>query len=371
MPRYQGEPDYQHGNAESTGVLLVNLGTPEAPDPPSLRRYLQEFLWDPRVIEVPRPTWWLLLHGVILRTRPKRSAEAYQRVWGKEGPGSPLLTISQRQKQALGWVLEKRFEGPVQIALGMRYGEPSVATGLQELRQAGARRVLVLPLYPQYSASTVASTFDAVSAELQKWRWLPELRFVTHYHREPLYIQALANSVREHWAEHGEPDCLVMSFHGLPKRYLLAGDPYHCECHATARLVAEALGLPQERWRVTFQSRFGREEWLRPYTDETMETLPSTGVKRVDVLCPGFSADCLETLDEIDNENRALFLEAGGDSFRYIPALNDRADHIEALAELVVRHCQGWPELADWDADRHRREAYQSRKQALSLGAEQ
>jgi len=370
MPRFKGEPDYRHGSPECIGVLLTNLGTPDAPDTPSLRRYLREFLWDPRVVEIPRPLWWLLLHGVILPTRPARSAEAYQQVWDTRGEGSPLMAISRRQREGLQARLEERLAGPVQVALGMRYGHPSLAEGLAELNRAGARRILVLPLYPQYSGSTTASTFDAVTRELRRWRWVPELRFLQHYPRDPGYIHALAASVREHWAAHGEPDRLVMSFHGVPKRYLLAGDPYHCECHATARLLAEALELPEERWQVTFQSRFGRAEWLQPYTDATMRALPEEGVRRVDVICPGFPADCLETLQEINDENREYFQAAGGETFHYIPALNERGDHLDALADLASRHCLGWPEHSGWDAGQAEAEAQASRERALALGAE-
>jgi ferrochelatase len=371
MARFKGEPDYRHGSAECTGVLVVNLGSPEAPTKPALRRYLAEFLWDPRVVEVPRPVWWAILHGIILRTRPAKSAAAYRGVWDQLGEGAPLLAVSRRQQAGLERRLAERFDGPVTTALAMRYGSPSIADGLAELNRAGARRILVLPLYPQYSGSTAASVFDAVTAELRTWRWVPEVRFVQHYHRDPAYIGALAASVREHWAEHGRGDKLVMSFHGVPKRYLLAGDPYHCQCQATGRLLAEALGLGDDDWRLTFQSRFGRAEWLQPYTDATMRTLPKEGVGTVDVICPGFSADCLETLQEIDDENREYFLAAGGEHFRYIPALNDRADHLDGLADLAVRHCRGWPELVDWDADADEAERNASRERALAMGAAQ
>mgnify|MGYP006288552819 CR=1 FL=1 len=369
MPRFKGEPDYRHGSPECTGILLVNLGSPQAPTTSALRRYLAEFLWDRRVVEVPRPVWWLLLHGLILRTRPPRSARAYRGIWDRLGEGAPLLAVSRRQQEGIEDRLRERFAGPVATALAMRYGRPSIAEGLEELRRAGARRVLVLPLYPQYSGSTTASVFDAVTAELQGWRWVPELRFVHHYHREPGYLDALAASLREHWAEHGWPDRLILSFHGVPKRYLLAGDPYHCQCQTTARLLAERLELPEDFWRITFQSRFGRAEWLRPYTDETLEALPEAGAGTVDVVCPGFSADCLETLQEIDDENREVFLRAGGQHFRYVPALNDRPDHLDFLADLAVRHCRGWPELDAWDPEAAAARQAESRERALALGA--
>ncbi|HKK13737.1 MAG TPA: ferrochelatase, partial [Gammaproteobacteria bacterium] len=294
MSRYLGEPDYTHGTRSCLGVLVTNLGTPDAPTPSALRRYLAEFLWDPRVVEFPRPLWWLVLHGVILRIRPRRAARSYQRIWTAQG--SPLLTISQRQAAALQAALSERVRGPVQVALGMRYGTPSIARGLAELRAAGARRLLILPLYPQYSGATTGSTFDALADTLRGWRWVPELRFIQHYHDHGPYLDALAASVREHWRTHGQAERLLMSFHGVPRRYLLAGDPYHCECQRTAGLLAERLDLPPERWQLTFQSRFGREEWLRPYTDETLREIARGGVRSVQVLCPGFSADCLETL---------------------------------------------------------------------------
>ncbi|MEF8794694.1 ferrochelatase [Thiohalorhabdus sp.] len=371
MARFKGEPDYRHGSTECTGVLLVNLGSPEAPTKPALRRYLAEFLWDPRVVEVPRPVWWAILHGIILRTRPAKSAASYRDVWDQMGEGAPLIAVSRKQQEGIEHRLQERFDGPVTTALAMRYGTPSIAEGLAELNRAGARRILVLPLYPQYSGSTSASVFDAVTDELRTWRWVPEVRMVQHYHREPDYIAALAKSIREHWTEHGRPDKLVMSFHGVPKRYLLAGDPYHCQCQATGRLLAQELGLADDEWRLTFQSRFGRAEWLQPYTDQTLKALPREGAKTVHVVCPGFSADCLETLQEIDDENREYFLEAGGETFRYIPALNDRSDHLDFLADLAAGHCQGWPEHTGWDPEADVTERQASRERALAMGAAQ
>jgi ferrochelatase len=357
---------YRHGTQPCTGVLVANLGTPDAPTTAAVRRYLAEFLSDPRVIEVPRAVWLPILHGVILRIRPPRSARLYQSIWTEQG--SPLLSISQRQAQALQRALEARFRGPVRVAPGMRYGRPSIAGALSVLREAGAARILVLPLYPQYSATSTASTFDAVADVLKTWRRIPELRMVTHYHDDPGYIGALAASIREHWQAQGQAEKLLFSFHGIPKRFFLAGDPYHCECHKTARLVAEHLQIPEERWQVTFQSRFGRAEWLKPYTDHTLRTWVQGGLKSVDVICAGFSADCLETLQEIAQENRHVFLSAGGESYRYIPALNDRPDHIQALADLVARHTQGWPETsADWDAEHATAQQAASRERAMRM----
>lgn len=370
MSRYKGITHFSHGNMDSLGILVCNLGSPDAPTPQALRRYLAEFLWDPRVIEVSRPLWWMILHGIILRTRPAKSAEAYKSVWTEAGP--PLIDISQRQTTALQTMLETLIPGPVTVALAMRYGKPSIAQGLAQLQAAHCRRVLVLPLYPQYSGATTASIFDAVVDELKGWRWLPELRFVNHYHDDTGYINALAASVREKLQGMDDPDCILFSFHGTPKRYFDNGDPYFCECQKTARLTADALGLTDTQWRVTFQSRFGREEWLKPYTDKTLEHLPKEGIKRVAVVCPGFAADCLETLEEIEVENREYFMNAGGEQFTYIPALNDRADHIEGLAQLVLKHVQGWPEAqADWNASHMAHELEQRQHRATAMGAKQ
>jgi ferrochelatase len=341
--KYRSVPGYRHDQPETLGVLLVNLGTPDSPSVPAVRRYLAEFLSDPRVVELPRPLWRLILHGVILRVRPRRSARLYQTVWTDQG--SPLLVIGQRQAQALQQRLSQDLPGPVRVVLGMRYGNPSIAAALRELDGANTRRLLVLPLYPQYSATTTASTFDALSRELRTWRWLPEVRCVNHYHDAPGYIAALADSVRAYWVEQGEPERLLLSFHGVPKDYLLAGDPYHCECQKTARLLAEQLNLPPERWQVAFQSRVGGKEWLKPYTDELLRAWGRQGVAKVQVLCPGFSADCLETLQEIAVENRHYFLAAGGKEYGYIPALNDAPAHIALLADLVRQHGRGWPEV--------------------------
>lgn len=322
------------------GLLLTNLGTPDAPTPAALRRYLGEFLSDPRVVETPRPIWLPILHGIVLRVRPRRSAHAYQRVWTEQG--SPLLAISQRQTAALQAALDQRHPGAVVVRLAMRYGNPSIAKGLTELWQAGARRILVLPLYPQYSASTGASTLDAVYQALRGWREVPSLRFVRDYHDDPGYIDALAAKIRDYWREHGQGERLVLSFHGLPKRYAELGDPYPQQCHTTCALLAEALGLKEGQWLVTFQSRFGPSEWLQPYTDTTLQRLAAEGVKRVDLACPGFSADCLETLEENAMTNRDLYLAAGGEQFHYIPCLNDEPRHIQALTELALRELGGW-----------------------------
>ncbi len=320
----------------AAGLLLVNLGTPDSPAPADVRRYLAEFLWDPRVVETPRWLWWPLLHGIILNTRPRRSAEAYARIWTETG--SPLLLHTRRQAEAL----QARLGEQVKVVPAMRYGNPSIAAGLRELREAGCERILVLPLYPQYSATTTASTFDAVTEELRRWRRVPELRFIGQYHSEPGYIAALAASIREYQQENGTPEKLILSFHGIPQRYAEAGDPYPRQCERTARLLAEALGLEEGRWQLTYQSRMGREPWLQPYTSATLEALAREGVRHVQVLCPGFAADCLETLEEIAMENRDIFLAHGGERYGYIPCLNDRPDHVEALAAIARSYLGGW-----------------------------
>jgi ferrochelatase len=357
--------DFNHDAAESIGVLMVNLGTPDSPSSSDVRRYLKEFLWDPRVVEMSRPLWWLVLNMIILNTRPRRSAAAYAKIWTEEG--SPLLAISKKQQQALLTALRHRLSVPVEVILAMRYGNPSISEGLHTLRRAGARRILVLPLYPQYSATTTASIFDAVTFELRSWRWLPELRFIHHYHDNSNYIDALAASIRRYWSAYGEPDTLVISFHGIPKDYFLAGDPYYCECHKTARLLTTALGLPQQRWRLTFQSRLGPKKWLQPYTDRTLRELAKQGVKKVQVICPGFSADCLETLEEIAMENRETFLQSGGEEYRYIPCLNDHATHIDLLASLVEQQLQDW--LTPKSPAELEAELTQRKARALAAGA--
>jgi len=326
--------------AAPLGILLTNLGTPDAPTTPALRRYLAEFLSDRRVVDVPRPLWWLILHGIILRTRPVRSARLYRKVWTAEG--SPLLLIARRQQALLQQALEAQWPGRIRVALGMRYGNPSIAAALAELRAAGVQQVLVLPLYPQNSCSTTASTFDAIAEALRVTRDVPSLRFVADYHADAGYIDALAASVREARQDGAPVQRLLFSFHGTPERYRTEGDPYYQQCLTTARLTAQSLGLRDDQWQVSFQSRFGREPWLQPYTDEVLQGLPAQGVRHVQVICPGFSADCLETLEEIAGENRERFLHAGGESFHYIPALNDRPDHIAALAAIVARElCLG------------------------------
>lgn len=342
--KYKNQSDQLTRNDGCLGILLVNLGTPDEPTTRAVRRYLEEFLSDPRVVSIPRFLWMIILHGIVLRIRPKRSAEAYRSVWTEEG--SPLLSISQKQKTGIESRLREKFPGKVVVALAMRYGNPSIRQGLEELRMANVQRLLVMPLYPQYSATTTASIFDAITRELQGWRWLPEVRFVNRYHAEPAYIRALALSIKNYRDDQGSADKLLFSFHGIPKDYFEQGDPYPNECHQTARDTINALGLGEDEWAISFQSRFGKQEWVKPYTDETLKTWGKNGIGSVQVVCPAFSADCLETLEEIAVENRDYFLEAGGKRYAYIPALNDHPSHLQVLTEVIIRHCQGWPETS-------------------------
>jgi len=348
--KYKNTTDYQHGNTLKIGVLMVNLGTPDAPTKKALKAYLKEFLSDPRVVEpsFPRWVWWLILNGIILNIRPKKSAAAYASIWDEVGEGSPLMAISVQQHQAVKELFDKQ-KTEIITELAMRYGNPSIKSGLEKLKAQNVDRLLVLPLYPQYSAATTASIFDEVTTQLQTWRLIPETRFINHYHDHTDYINALAHSIKKHWQAHGKPDQLLMSFHGVPKRYLINGDPYHCECHKTGRLLAEKLGLNKDQYRITFQSIFGREEWLKPYTMDTLKTLPEEGHKHVQIVCPGFAADCLETLEEIAVENKGYFMEAGGEAFSYIPALNTEPDHISFLSALITKHCQTWLDEGDRD----------------------
>lgn len=320
-------------NSAHIGVLLCNLGTPDAPTTAALRRYLAEFLWDPRVVEVSRPLWWLILHGIILRTRPQKSAEKYRTIWTEQG--SPLMVTSRNQQQLLQQQLSEKLTQPVTVALGMRYGNPSIGSALEELRSTGCDQLVILPLYPQNSCSTTASTFDAVSEVFNSWRAVPNHTFISDYHSHEHYIAALAASIEAQWQQTEPAEKLIFSFHGTPESYRDGGDPYFEQCWQTAKRVAAKLGLDETRWQVTFQSRFGKAEWLKPYTDETLKQLAKDGVKSVDIISPGFSVDCLETLEELGEENRQYFLEAGGESYNYILALNDQPAHIDMMASLI------------------------------------
>ena len=367
MPNYIPEPEYQHGSPPRIGILIANLGTPDAADAPALRRYLGEFLWDPRVVEIPRLVWWLILNLIILNTRPARSAAKYAKVWMTEG-GSPLRFWTERQAAELARSLAADGGEPVEVAWGMRYGQPSLETAILDLRRRGCDRILFLPMYPQYAASTTASSMDKVADTFRRLRNVPGLRTVRNFHDHPGYIAALATRVREHWAAHGRPDRLVMSFHGVPRYTLDRGDPYHCECQKTGRLLAEALELPADAYVVTFQSLFGRAEWIKPYTEPTVRELARSGVRRVDVVCPGFPADCLETLEEIGMEVREAFLSEGGQEYHYITALNDDPRWIEALAGIARTHLGGW-RAPVWDADGARAHGERQQAAARALGA--
>lgn len=331
-----------HSEPPRAGVVLANLGTPDRPDPKALRKYLREFLWDPRVVEVPRPLWWLILNLVIVPFRSPRSAGAYRRVWTERG--SPLLYHTRDLADAMMHEFE-RNQPHVKVYPAMRYGRPGIGEALDQARRDNVQRLIVLPLYPQYSATTTASVFDGLALALRRVRWIPELRFVTHYHYDEAWVEAVADRIRSYQDAHGKPDKLLFSFHGIPKKYLLEGDPYYCECQSSARRIAARLKLDDSDWRVTFQSRLGRAEWLRPYTDETLLELAGEGAKHVQVVCPGFAVDCLETIDEIGVENREAFEAVSGGRFEYIPALNAEPDHARVLAELCWRHGQGWPEF--------------------------
>jgi ferrochelatase len=361
MP-FSKEPPYAHGQAAKTAVLFCNLGTPDAPTPQAVRRYLAEFLSDHRVVEIPRLLWMLILHGIILRFRPAKSAAKYASVWTQEG--SPLKVWTEKQATLLQSRLTQLGHHVV-VRWAMRYGSTSIASQLDALKADGVTRVLVMPAYPQYSATTTASVFDAVYMWAQKTRAIPELRFVNHYHDDAKYIAALSNSVSSYWQVHGQPDKLVMSFHGVPERTLHLGDIYHCECFKTARLLAQSLGLNKDQYQVTFQSRLGRAKWLEPYTEPTLIAMGQAGVQRVDVVCPGFTSDCLETLEEINMEAREAFLHAGGQSFHYITCLNDAPAAIHALAAVATQHMSGWDTQAAPDVTA----MAQSRALALALGA--
>lgn len=361
MSRFRPEPEHRHGMPQHAGILLVNLGTPEAPTKQALRPYLRQFLSDPRVIEIPRALWWPLLHLVVLNTRPAKSAEKYAKIWMAEG--SPLKVHTERQAKMLRGYLGTRVRIPIQVEYAMRYGQPGIAEGIEKLKQMNCDRILLLPLYPQYAASTTGSAFDAVFAALQKMRDAPALRAVKHYHDHPGYIAALRASVLDYWMKTGRPDLLVISFHGVPRRSLDRGDPYHCECQKTARLLAQSLQLGPHQHVVSFQSRFGRAQWLQPYTSELLQELGKKKLKRVDIVCPGFVADCLETLEEIAMEAKATFLNAGGGAFHYIPALNERDDWLHALADIALENLQGWLRESDPQA------LAESAERARALGA--
>ena len=361
MP-YQTEPTYSHGSIEKTAVLLINLGTPEAPTAKAVKPYLREFLSDPRVVEIPKLIWWLILNGIILNIRPKKSAAKYASIWLAEG--SPLKVHTEKQSILLqGYLAEKSRGTPIVVDYAMRYGNPAIAEVLAKLKAQNCQRILLVPLYPQYAASATATALDAVFSAMQKMRNVPAIRSIKHFHDDAGYIQTTANNIREYWMQHGRPDKLVMSFHGVPRYTLDKGDPYHCECQKSGRLIAEALGLNKDQYTISFQSRFGKAEWIKPYTTATLQALGKLHTKRVDVVCPGFVSDCLETLEEIAQEGREDFLHAGGGEYHYIPCLNERPDWIHALSDLVLNNLQGWLTQPD------KALLEQNRLRAIAVGA--
>jgi ferrochelatase len=368
MSYYNPEPKYDHGDQLKVGILLANLGTPEAPTAKALRPYLRQFLSDRRIVEIPRAIWWLILNGIILVIRPKKSAEKYASVWTSEG--SPLMVHAKKQTLLLRGFLAQKINSPFAVELGMSYGKPSMASAIEKLKAQHCDRILVFPLYPQYAASSTASALDAVWRTLLKTRNVPAIRSIKHYHDHPAYIEALAQSVREHWRINGKPNKLIMSFHGVPKFHLLKGDMYHCECHKTGRLLAEALGLNKDEYAIAFQSRFGKQEWLKPYLAGMLESLGKAKVSRIDVICPGFSSDCLETLEEIAMEGKHIFQSNGGGEYHYIPALNENDAWIHAMTTIALENLQGWVST-DWDTNMAKKDAELTKLRAESLANNQ
>lgn len=360
---YQTEPAYAHGTPGKTGILLINLGTPDAPTAQAVRTYLKEFLSDPRVVEIPTAVWWLILNGIILNIRPKKSAAKYATIWTQQG--SPLRVYTEKQAALLQGYLGERSKAPFVVDYAMRYGNPSIPSVLRKLKEQNCQRILIVPMYPQYAASATATVFDSVFTALQQMRDTPAIRTIKHFHDDTGYIKALAASVNDYWMMRGRPEKLVMSFHGVPQYTLDKGDPYHCECHKTGRLLAQQLGLKPEQYTISFQSRFGKAEWIKPYTMTILKELGKQKTRRVDVVCPGFVADCLETLEEIAMEGKEDFQHAGGGEYHYIPCLNDRNDWMHALTDLVMNNLHGW--LTEPNAA----ELEQSRQCALAMGAKQ
>ena len=367
---YRPEPPFTHGTPLATGVLLVNLGTPDDTSTSAVRRYLKQFLSDTRVVEIPKPIWWLILNLIILNVRPAKSAKKYASIWMKEG--SPLRVYTARQAQMLRGFLGEKFKSPLRVEYAMRYGNPSIEGAIDKLKAANCDNILVLPLYPQYAASTTASTMDELGRVMATIRNVPGIRVVRDFHDHPAYIKAVAKNVLAEWMKIGRlnfaTDKLLMTFHGLPKFHLDKGDPYHCQCHKSARLIAEELSVKKSDYVVTFQSRFGKAEWLQPYTDKTLEKLGADGCSRVDVICPGFAADCLETLEEIAIDAKENFLHAGGKTFNYIPVANDSQAYVAALTTIVGENLVGWV-TESWDKAVAKRDGEASAVRAKGIGA--
>ena len=368
MAYYNPEPDYKHGDQLKVGILLANLGTPDAPTARALRPYLKQFLMDRRVVEIPRFIWWWILNGIILIIRPKKSAEKYAQVWMDEG--SPLLVHAQKQTQLFSGYLAQKIKSPFAVELGMSYGNPSMKSAIDKLKAQHCNKILVFPLYPQYAASSTAASLDAVWQTLLKMRNVPAIRTIRHYHDHPAYIKALAANINAFWMINGKPELLVMSFHGVPKAHLMGGDPYHCECHKTARLLGESLGLNKDQYQVAFQSRFGKQEWLKPYLASTLKELGKAKTKRLDVVCPGFSSDCLETLEEIAMEGKVIFQSNGGGEYHYIPALNENDAWIHAMTDIALENLGGWVH-PEWDKFAAQQASHDTAVRAKALGAKQ
>ncbi len=368
MAYYNPEPPYEHGDQLKTGILLVNLGTPNAPTAKALRPYLKQFLMDRRVVEIPRLIWWWLLHCIILVFRPKKSAEKYAQIWTNEG--SPLFVHAEKQTQLLRGYLVQKIKSPFAVVLGMSYGNPSMQSAIEKLKAQHCNKILIFPLYPQYAASSTAAGLDAIWKILLKMRNVPAIRTIRHYHDHPAYIKALATSINEYWMTNGRPEKLIMSFHGVPKAHLTNGDPYHCECHKTARLLAESLKLNKDQYQVAFQSRFGKQEWLKPYLASTLRDLGKAKINRLDVICPGFSSDCLETLEEIAIEGKGIFQLNGGGEYHYIPALNENDAWIHAMTAIALENLGGWV-ATEWDKDKAKQVAKRTVESAKTLGAKQ
>ena len=360
MSYYRPEPNYQHGEPEKIGIIVANLGTPDAPRAKELRRYLGQFLMDRRVVEIPRFIWCWILHFIILVFRPAASAKKYQLVWTNEG--SPLMVYAKKQTELIKESLNKTYKQPIEVELGMSYGNPSMRSAIEKLKAKNCTKILLFPLYPQYAGSSTASAMDSVFRTLLKTRNVPELRTIKHYHDHPDYIAVLKKSVEKFWKKNGRPSKLVMSFHGVPKKSLIQGDPYHCECHKTGRLLAESLKLKDQDYEVCFQSRFGKAEWLKPYFAEVIAKLGRSKEKKVHVICPGFSSDCLETLEEINMEGRHIFTENGGGEYDYIPALNDDPDWIKAMHNILKPHLSGWLD-PQWSSQKQKKLSEQTMRQ--------
>jgi ferrochelatase len=367
MP-FRKEPPHTHGAVSRSAIVLVNLGTPDEPTRSKVRTYLKQFLSDPRVVEIPARIWWFILHLFILPFRSGQSAAKYRTIWTREG--SPLRVFTAQQAVKLQAMLKERGHHDVQVAMAMRYGSPALPDVLDRLKEEGVDRIAILPAYPQYSGTTTASIWDAVFNHYKHVRNIPELRLVKHYHDHEAYIEALRANVQAHWDAHGRGQKLVLSFHGTPKRTLELGDPYFCECQKTGRLLAAALGLGPDEYLVTFQSRFGKAEWLQPYTAPTVQELARAGIERIDVMCPGFTSDCLETLEEISMEVRHDFETAGGKEFHYIPCLNASPAWIAGMAEIAEQHLIGWPTiLTPAQVEARRQDAAIGAANAARLGA--